>query len=121
MIFFLSSQTEYFCTYESEIRYHNSRLPNKQNEICNLRSTYDVVMESADFAGVGTGGQWDEAPATEFEIIKQEVGKFVLVLDTSSSMDAPNVTRFAQLQQSTMRWIQHDIQAGSQLGIVSFK
>ena len=76
-------------------------------------------MKSPDFGSAA--GDWAEAPATEFEILKQEVGKFVLVLDTSSSMDVQNVTRFAQLQQSTMRWIQHDISEGSQLGIVSFK
>lgn len=115
-------QTEYYCDFENEIRYHNEKLPNKQNEICNLQSTFDVVMQNVDFQNQeGSGGEWDIAPETEFEILKQNIGKFVLVLDTSSSMSKPNVTRFEQLKQSTMRWIKYDIDLGSQLGIVSFK
>ena len=79
-------------------------------------------MQNVDFQNQeGSGGEWDIAPETEFEILKQNIGKFVLVLDTSSSMSKPNVTRFEQLKQSTMRWIKYDIDLGSQLGIVSFK
>ena len=62
------------------------------------------------------------APATTYEILTEESGKFVLVLDRSTSMinNGDPVTRFEQLKQSTMRWIKHDIRTGSQLGIVSF-
>lgn len=73
-------------------------------------------MQSADMAD--GEGDWDTAPETEFQILKQDIGKFVLVLDTSGSMRG---SRFEQLQQSTMRWIKHDIDSGSLLGIVSFR
>lgn len=86
--------------------------------MCDLQSTYDVVMQSPDMNNAASG-TWETAPETEFEILKQAQGKFVLVLDASTSMN--DFSRIDQLKQSTMRWIKYDIQAGSQLGIVSFK
>lgn len=78
-----------------------------------------MVKQSPDI-GDETLGQ-DEAPETEFEIYRQEQGKFVLVLDKSVSMENQGSgDRFNQLKQSTMRWIKNDINSGSELGIVSF-
>ena len=84
--------------------------------MCNLQSTFDVVMQSPDMKQ--GAGDWDIPPETELKILKQDIGKFVLVLDKSGSMDG---SRFEQLKQSTMRWIKHDIDTGSLLGIVSFR
>ena len=100
------------------MHYHNQDLPIKQNNLCNFQSTWDVVQQSPD---IGTDAMTDQqAPDTIFEILRQDVGKFVLVLDKSISMENNDKTRFEQLKQSTMRWIKNDINTGSELGIVSF-
>ena len=92
-------------------------MPNKQNTLCNQQSTWDVVIQSPDI-DLGAQGTWEIAPDTDFEILRPDEGKFVLVLDKSGSMEAND--RIDYLRQSIMRWIQHDIDSGSKLGLVQF-
>ena len=100
--------------------YHDYTLPNKQNALCDGKSIHEVVRENIDFVDMEEPLDAEIPPETDFEVIQQEDGKFVLVLDRSTSMDYRGRTRFEYLKQSTMRWIKHDIDDGSKLGIVSF-
>ena len=59
-------------------------------------------------------------PETTFTIYKPETGgRFVLTLDKSGSMDEKN--RMTRLKQSTIKWINYELEEGNQLGIVKFE
>ncbi len=60
----------------------------------------------------------ETAPPTNFTLLRPVMGDFVLVLDTSGSMD--EYDRIDRLKQSAVKWIQLDLQQGSYLGIVEF-
>ena len=82
---FVSFQVVHFC----DNRTHNKEAPNDQNRLCNLQSTWDVILQSSDFAGEANpslDGNVNTTPS--FRVLQQSsFRRFVLVLDTSGSMD----------------------------------
>jgi hypothetical protein len=93
-------------------------LPNKQNDMCAGRSTWDVISSNEDFSAEDFLPT-ETAPDTVFTVVRPSEGRFVLVLDVSGSMD--DFDRINRLKQSATRWIRHDITDGTLLGITSFR
>ena len=74
----------HFCDNQT----HNREAPNDQNRLCNLQSSWDVILQSSDFAG-GANPSLDEDVDTtpSFRVLQlSSYTRFVLVLDTSGSM-----------------------------------
>ncbi|ERE88785.1 epithelial chloride channel protein, partial [Cricetulus griseus] len=73
-----------FCTEKT----HNTEAPNLQNKICNRRSTWDVIKESADFQKASPMTGREAPPPPTFSLLKSKQRVVCLVLDKSGSMDA---------------------------------
>ena len=101
---------------------HDKYIPTRHNVLCSLQSTWDVISYNEDFIGV-TESTDDTAPPTTFEVLRPELGYFVMVLDRSGSMaiqEEPITDRIDRLKQSVARWLKLDVQDGSTVGITSF-
>lgn len=76
---------------------HNKEAPNEQNRLCKLKSTWQVIMESPDFAtNNNLPGSSNQDTTPVFKISQpQATNRFVLVLDVSGSMgDDVNTFRY---------------------------
>ena len=73
---------KHFCTEEN----HNKEAPNDHNRICDLRSTWEVITKSSDFAD---SNQKEPGLNTKpyFKIVKQRNERYVFALDLSASME----------------------------------
>ena len=119
-------QVGHFCESGEDADWlHDATLPTKHNAMCGRQSTWEIIQRNEDF-GFGnpfTPGPWDDAPETEFEILRPGSGRFVMVLDKSGSMtdgqDYP--TRLDRLKMAAFRWLRKDVRAGSQVGVTSFR
>lgn len=112
---------DHFCEHTETTFHHDRYLPNKQNFMCNQRSTWEVIEQNIDFMMVGFKPMNTSLspPPTTFTILQPDDGRFTLVLDRSGSMEDQD--RWIRLVQSSTRWIEFDIKAGTQLGITSFR
>lgn len=73
-----------FCTEKT----HNTEAPNLQNKICNGRSTWDVIKESADFQHAPPMRGTEAPPPPTFSLLKSRQQVVCLVLDKSGSMSS---------------------------------
>ncbi|KAG1691079.1 Calcium-activated chloride channel regulator 1 [Nymphon striatum] len=116
---FLSSINQ-FCDNSTK-NLHNRKAPNKHNNLCQYKSTWEVISQHEDF--LKQKSPFDEVNTTvpNFRIIhrkKNETSTFVLALDVSGSMR--QYDRINILHATASRFIHHRVQNGSYLGIVSF-
>ncbi|KAJ6651679.1 hypothetical protein lerEdw1_020724 [Lerista edwardsae] len=65
---------------------HNIQATNMQNKQCNYRSTWEVIMDSADFASSSPIAA--PPPATTISLLQAQNRVVCLVLDVSRSMDS---------------------------------
>ena len=82
---FVSFQVVHFCDNQT----HNKGAPNDQNRLCNLQSSWDVILKSSDFTkGRGPVDFLQSMYIPRFPVFQQRSTKrTVLVLDTSGSME----------------------------------
>ncbi|XP_077546575.1 calcium-activated chloride channel regulator 1-like isoform X2 [Haemaphysalis longicornis] len=109
-----------FCDQNSGPRHHNPFAPNKQNALCQERSTWQVISANADFKSLPRPDMSKKIQVTfEEEQQKEDLAqRVVLVLDVSGSMKSHDRLEF--LKEAATRYIK-DIQDSSQrLAIVTF-
>ncbi|XP_075038540.1 calcium-activated chloride channel regulator 1-like isoform X2 [Mixophyes fleayi] len=109
----LSSVVE-FC-YEHD---HDKEAPNMQNKMCSYRSTWDVIKSSADFKSTLPKSSMELPPPPSFSLLQSRTRVVCLVLDVSDNMAAGE--RIRRLRQAAAIFIQHVIETGSYVGIVTF-
>ncbi|XP_033122893.1 calcium-activated chloride channel regulator 1-like [Anneissia japonica] len=97
---------------------HFVEAPNKQNDICERKGVWDVMMTTDDFRD-GRSPQLQENIDTtpSFQIVQPTARRVVLVLDTSGSMQGDPLNK---LRQAATLYIESTIDIGSYLGIVGF-
>ncbi|XP_051021568.1 calcium-activated chloride channel regulator 3A-1-like [Acomys russatus] len=106
-----------FCTEET----HNKEAPNLQNKMCNLRSTWDVIKESADFRKATPMTGTEAPPRPTFALLKSKRRVVCLVLDKSGSMDSGDpVTRLTRMNQAAELYLLQIIEKESLVGMVTF-
>ncbi|XP_053247826.1 calcium-activated chloride channel regulator 1-like [Podarcis raffonei] len=107
----LSSVTQ-FCNNSN----HNMKATNMQNKLCNYRSTWEVIMNSTDFANSTPITVPPPDPTISFLQTQDRV--LCLVFDVSGSMAWYN--RINRLKQAAEIFLLQIIEAGSWVGIVTF-
>ncbi|XP_075837277.1 calcium-activated chloride channel regulator 3A-1-like [Microtus pennsylvanicus] len=106
-----------FCTEKT----HNKEAPNMQNKMCNRRSTWDVIEESADFRNASPVGGVEAPPPPTFSLLKSKQRVVCLVLDKSGSMGAGNNgTRLVRMNQAAELYLIQIIEKESLVGMVTF-
>jgi hypothetical protein len=115
---FFSLKLDQFCTDAETSFAHNPYRPNKQNKICDHKSTWSVISANLDFVGV-TPMDAENPPETMFKILRPQEERFVFVLDVSGSM--ADADRIGRLIQSSNRWVKYEVRDGSQVGVTSFR
>ncbi|XP_042318342.1 calcium-activated chloride channel regulator 1-like [Sceloporus undulatus] len=95
---------------------HNIRAPNMQNKMCNYRSTWEVIMDSPDFAS--SSPRSAPPPQPTISLLQAQERVLCLVLDVSGSMNGFN--RIDRLRQAAELFILQIIETGSWVGIVTF-
>nr|XP_060628640.1 calcium-activated chloride channel regulator 1-like [Anolis sagrei ordinatus] len=95
---------------------HNLMAPNMQNKMCSYKSTWEVIMGSADFA---SSRPLDAPPPDPtIHLMKMQERTVCLVLDTSGRMEKEN--RLGRLNQAAKLFLLQIIESGSWVGIVTF-
>lgn len=109
-----------FCDDQSEDRKHNPFAPNKQNLMCQGRSTWDVVSNHEDFKDGRNPPKDLVTTIPRFRVIqpkKNQRPTFVLVLDISGSMRG---RRMELLKAATSRFIKYQLADFCTVGMVAF-
>ncbi|XP_038601349.1 calcium-activated chloride channel regulator 1-like [Tachyglossus aculeatus] len=101
-----------FCT----ARNHNAEAPNLQNRMCNHRSTWEVIQDSADFNN--SKPMTDQPPKPVISLLKSILRRVCLVLDKSGSMS--NDDRLNRMNQAAKLFLLQTIEEGSWAGMVTF-
>jgi len=125
---FLSSVT-HFCNCSKD-KQHEPQAPNKQNYRCNQQSVWEVMLQNADFSH-GSNPPSNLEPdqlVPTFEVVRPAQAYFVMVLDTSGSMQATNSSthadsateRIKKLHSSATKWIKYELQNGTWVSIITF-
>uniref|UniRef100_A0A8D0DVM5 VWFA domain-containing protein n=1 Tax=Salvator merianae TaxID=96440 RepID=A0A8D0DVM5_SALMN len=96
---------------------HNIQATNMQNKLCNYRSTWEVIMDSADFASSSAIN--GPLPDPTISLLHSQDRVVCLVLDVSGSMGSYN--RIGRLKQAAEVFIQQIIEKDSWVGIVTFQ
>ncbi|XP_066480666.1 calcium-activated chloride channel regulator 1-like [Tiliqua scincoides] len=95
---------------------HNIQATNLQNKLCNYRSTWEVIMDSADFASSSPIAT--PPPAPTITLLQTQDRIVCLVLDVSGSMSSHN--RINRLRQAAELFLLQIIEKNSWVGIVTF-
>nr|XP_048309690.1 calcium-activated chloride channel regulator 3A-1-like [Myodes glareolus] len=109
----LSSVVE-FCTEKT----HNTEAPNLQNKLCDHRSTWDVIKESADFQNASPMEGVKAPPPPTFSLLKSKQRVVCLVLDKSGSMNKDN--RLIRMNQAAELYLTQIVEKKSMVGLVTF-
>ncbi|XP_057365309.1 calcium-activated chloride channel regulator 1-like [Daphnia carinata] len=106
-----------FCENDQDLA-HAFKAPNKHNAMCGSRSVWAVITRHPDFAMNNNPPSDILSIEPTFQIVRSGGSRFVLVADTSGSMN--NYSRILRLYETSRRWIKYDISDGSKLGLVQF-
>ncbi|XP_006093978.1 calcium-activated chloride channel regulator 2 isoform X1 [Myotis lucifugus] len=109
----LSSVVE-FCNAST----HNQEAPNRQNQMCSLRSTWDVISDSTDFHHSSPMNGTELPPPPTFSLVQAGDKVVCLVLDVSSKM--AEADRLLRLQQAAEFYLMQIVESHTFVGIVSF-
>ncbi|XP_024421121.3 calcium-activated chloride channel regulator 2 isoform X1 [Desmodus rotundus] len=109
----LSSVVE-FCNAST----HNQEAPNLQNQMCSLRSTWDVISDSTDFNHSFPRNGTELPPPPTFSLVQAGDKVVCLVLDVSSKM--AEADRLLRLQQAAEFYLMQIVEIHTFVGIVSF-
>ncbi|XP_070559929.1 calcium-activated chloride channel regulator 1-like [Ptychodera flava] len=97
---------------------HNAMAPNDQNIQCSYKSSWDVMLESEDFASNSNPPRPGADTTPNFRIVKAAPLRIVLVLDVSGSMNTNN--RIGILNQLASKYIKATVPDNNFVGIVEF-
>ncbi|XP_076810328.1 calcium-activated chloride channel regulator 1-like [Clavelina lepadiformis] len=114
-------KVELFCHNEKIDPYniHNKEAPNEQNRMCNLRSTWEVILDSSDFANANSPNVAILDTSPTFHVVKLTSSKrHVLVLDTSGSMGWKE--GLEQMLQAVSIFIAQFVPIGDRVALVEF-
>ena len=116
-----------FCeTATGEYHTHNWFNPTRQNLMCYGQSAWEVINQHEDFQNL-MPMEDTLPPETLFRVLRPgSTTRYVLVLDTSGSMNDPKEIRFGnprikRLQEASTKWIKYDVNDGDQVGVVRFR
>uniref|UniRef100_A0A8C2P9R2 Calcium-activated chloride channel regulator 2 n=1 Tax=Capra hircus TaxID=9925 RepID=A0A8C2P9R2_CAPHI len=109
----LSSVVE-FCNAST----HNQEAPNKQNQMCSLRSVWDIITDSDDFSNSLPMNGTELPPPPTFSLVQAGDRVVCLVLDVSSKM--AEADRLLQLQQAAEFYLMQIAEIHTFVGIASF-
>ncbi|XP_069334261.1 calcium-activated chloride channel regulator 2 [Eulemur rufifrons] len=109
----LSSVVE-FCNAST----HNQEAPNLQNQMCSLRSAWDIITESADFNHSFPVNGTELPPPPTFSLVQAGDKVVCLVLDVSSKM--AEADRLLRLQQAAEFYLMQIVEIHTFVGIASF-
>ncbi|XP_058295604.1 calcium-activated chloride channel regulator 2 isoform X2 [Hylobates moloch] len=109
----LSSVVE-FCNAST----HNQEAPNLQNQMCSLRSAWDVITDSSDFHHSFPMNGTELPPPPTFSLVQAGDKVVCLVLDVSSKM--AEADRLLQLQQAAEFYLMQIVEIHTFVGIASF-
>ncbi|KAM9685251.1 calcium-activated chloride channel regulator 2-like [Trichechus inunguis] len=109
----LSSVVE-FCNAST----HNQEAPNLQNQMCSLRSTWDVITDSADFKNSTPMNGTELPPPPTFSLLQAGNKVVCLVLDVSRKM--AEADRLLRLQQAAEFYLMQIVEIHTFVGIASF-
>ncbi|XP_068095968.1 calcium-activated chloride channel regulator 4A-like isoform X2 [Hyperolius riggenbachi] len=96
---------------------HNTDAPNLQNQRCNYRSTWDVIMDSSDISSSLPQPSLT-IPEPTFTLLQYSERVLTLVLDVSGSMG--NYNRIQRLYQAADVFLIQIIETNSSVGMVKF-
>ncbi|KAL1772707.1 calcium-activated chloride channel regulator 2 [Sigmodon hispidus] len=97
---------------------HNHEAPNLQNQVCNLRSTWDVITDSSDLNHSLPMQGVELPPPPMFSLMQAGDKVICLVMDVSRKM--AEADRLLRLQQAAELYLMQVVEIGTFVGIVTF-
>ncbi|XP_032883719.1 calcium-activated chloride channel regulator 1-like [Amblyraja radiata] len=95
---------------------HNTVAHNMQNQMCDCRSTWEVINKSEDFKNANSTHNGSVQPT--FTLLQAKGRVLCLVLDISGSMNEEN--RINRVRQAAEIFLLQVVEPGSLVGIVTF-
>ncbi|CAH6777153.1 Clca2 [Phodopus roborovskii] len=97
---------------------HNQEAPNLQNQICSLRSTWDVIRDSSDINHSLPWSGVELPPPPTFSLLQAGDKVICLVMDVSRNM--AEADRLLRLQQAAELYLMQVVEIHTFVGIVTF-
>lgn len=98
---------------------HNRYAPTKHNQMCNRRSTLDVILKHSDF---DASNMVSVSPSTiintqpTFEYKKRQLTRYVLIIDETKDTMVRESWSF--LRMAIRKWVVYDLPANTEVGII---
>nr|XP_045596240.1 calcium-activated chloride channel regulator 1-like [Procambarus clarkii] len=92
--------------------------PTKQNDKCNYRSVWEVMLDHPDFKDGANPPISEEPEEPSITVVKQEAASYAVVMDYSGSMSTNN--RIEMLQKTAQRWLLHEAPHNSLVSLIRF-
>ncbi|XP_021513696.1 calcium-activated chloride channel regulator 2 isoform X1 [Meriones unguiculatus] len=97
---------------------HNHEAPNLQNQVCSLRSTWDVITDSSDLNHSLPVPGVELPPPPTFSLMQAGDRVVCLVIDVSRKMEEAD--RLLRLQQAAELYLMQVVETHTFVGIVTF-
>uniref|UniRef100_UPI00358FBD7A calcium-activated chloride channel regulator 1-like n=1 Tax=Myxine glutinosa TaxID=7769 RepID=UPI00358FBD7A len=97
---------------------HNTKAPNNQNRLCNLRSSWEVMLSTDDFANDRNKPRAISSTVPHFNLVQSFPRVIILVIDNSGSMYKES--RFLKMKQATEIFIMNGVHTGTFMAISHF-
>lgn len=98
---------------------HNRVAPNKHNSLCGGRSAWEIIQQTADFAGgrnSASNGSRGLEPILRF--VQQASPRYVFVIEDTATMNLQR--RWEFLRKAMRRVVVYDVPDGAHVGVVIF-
>ncbi|XP_070559943.1 calcium-activated chloride channel regulator 1-like [Ptychodera flava] len=111
----------HFCHSDPEkdqLSKHNRIATNRQNKLCEHRSSWDVMLTTPDFLNGNNSAREVGSTVPSFRVVQDVDERIVLVLDVSGSMEQNN--RFNLMIQASTKYLRYTVPNNTYVGIVEF-
>ncbi|XP_055617142.1 calcium-activated chloride channel regulator 1-like [Toxorhynchites rutilus septentrionalis] len=98
---------------------HNRYAPTKQNQLCDRRSTLDVILKHDDFImenQINTNPSIIVNTTPKFSYKTRKATRYVIIIDETLDMQLRESWSF--LRSAMRKWVVHDLPANTEVGMV---
>lgn len=107
-----------YCGKDDQWMVDQALAPTKHNVLCQAKSAQDIIMGHDDLRGRTRSPDMNSPPEVNVRVVKEPKPKYVLILESSSSMIKRNLWKW--VSKAAQKFIRHDLADNSRLAIVTF-
>ena len=105
-----------YCSLNEQFGVNQALPPTKHNVLCQAQGAQEVILNHADFKPPRANPGWKNVT---LKVVKEPVTKYVLVLESSSSMIKQDLWKW--ISKAAQKFIRNDLPDNTKMAIVTFR